>query len=302
MKNKSTLAPLSGQSKKLYDAAIHIMQGDQIELGFICRTMVSASMPHSKVRGSQYKRQNNLFTLTIIGNDESGGIPYGVYPRLIMSWLITEVVKTRSREVVLGQSLSDFMKKLGLSVSGGQWGTISRLKAQLKRLFASHISCTYQDTKLGKWINTNMNIADKAQIFWDPNNPEQLDLFKSTITLGEGFYNEIIRAPIPIDITAINALKDSSLALDIYFWLTYRLNYLKTPVLIPFEKLLLQFGGGYSDTSHGHYEFKRKFLHQLQKVLFLYPEIKIELQDNNLRISPIRSSIKKMKTGTDRKS
>ena len=47
-------------------------------------------------------------------------------------------------------------------------------------------------------------------------------------------YEEIKKAPIPVNIAAINALKGSSLALDIYFWLSYRLGYLMKPTEISF--------------------------------------------------------------------
>lgn len=292
----NSLDNLSLQQKRLYNAAIDIAQNDPNELGFVCRSMVSASMPHSKVKGLQYKRVNNNFTLTIIGNEEAGGIPYGTYPRLILSWLIGEIVKTKSREILLGQSLSEFMQKLGLLVTGGRWGTISRFKNQLKCLFSSHISFTYEDKKAGKWVHANMNIAERAQIFWDPNKPDQIDLFKSTVLTGESFYKEVLAAPIPVDIRAINALKDSSLALDIYFWLTYRLGYLKYTIDLSFDKLQLQFGGGYQNTAQGKYEFKRKFIYQIKKVLVIYPAAKVEIHNLGLKISPGTTHITKRQT------
>jgi hypothetical protein len=194
------------------------------------------------------------------------------------------------------------MKKLGLVVSGGRWGTVSRFKEQLKRLFSAVITCTYEDKKTGKWFMTNMNVADKAQIFWNPENPEQIDLFNSKILLGEYFYEEVLKSPIPVDIRAINALKDSSLALDLYFWLTYRLSYLHANTLIPFDRLQEQFGGGYENTPHGRYEFKRKFLHQLKKVLVIYPEAKITIKPKGLLLSPSPTHIKIKKNSPDIKS
>ena len=91
---------LTMQQKKLLSAREEITTQLSPELGFVCRTMVSASMPHSKVKGGQYSRKTNRFTLTITGT-EDGTVPYGIYPRLILSWLISEVVKTQSREIEL---------------------------------------------------------------------------------------------------------------------------------------------------------------------------------------------------------
>ena len=280
---------------KFINVAGSIAQDQPDNIGFICRTMVAASMPHSKVTSLQYKRTNNNFTLSIIGNEEAGGIPYGTYPRLILSWLSTEVVRTRSREIVLGQSLSSFMRELGLGVSGGKWGTICRFREQLKRLFTSHITFTYHDKIQGRWVSTNLNIADKTELFWNPTKIDQVDVFKSKIFLSEFFYEEILKAPIPIDIRAINALKDSSLALDVYFWLTYRLSYLKNPLELSFDSLQTQFGGDYSNTAQGKYEFKRKFIVQLKKVLAIYQNAKIKIHENGLSIRPSHAHIVKSK-------
>lgn len=261
------------------------------EMGFVVRSMVSASMPHSRVKDLQFKRKNNNFTLTIMGNEEAGGIPYGSYPRLILSWIISEAVRNGSKEVILGKSLSDFMKNIGLSVTGGRWGTVSRFKMQLKMLFSSTITLTYQDKE--KWFSSSMNIADKVQLFWDPKHPNAINLFGSKIVLGEAFYNEITSSPIPVDVRAINALKDSSLALDIYFWLTYRMGYLSRTVEIEYDKLHLQFGVGYEDTRHGRYGFKRKFLVQLRKVLTVYPNARVDINPDSITLSPSPPHIKK---------
>jgi hypothetical protein len=67
-----------------------------------------------------------------------------------------------------------------------------------------------------------------------------------TVTLSEHFFNEVIDRPVPIDMRAIKALKQSPMALDIYTWLTYRASYLKRPTVIPWSSLALQFGSDYS--------------------------------------------------------
>ncbi len=46
-------------------------------------------------------------------------LPFGNLPRLILAWLSTEVVRTQSRELVLGKSLSEFMRTLGVYSSAG---------------------------------------------------------------------------------------------------------------------------------------------------------------------------------------
>lgn len=284
---------LTKKERHLIEVANEILQNSPKEIGFVCRLMVSASLPHSKPSGLIYKRSSNSFTISITGNEQAGGIPYGAYPRLIMTWLASEIVKSNSREIVLGQSLADFMKKLGLQVTGGRWGTIGRFKEQMKRLFSSHIAFTYEDKKAGQWININMSVAEKVHLFWDSKSPDQINLFKSSVLISDAFFNEIKNSPVPIDIRAINVLKDSSLALDIYFWMSYRMSYLKAPTLLTFNNLQMQFGSGYKDTCSGKYEFKRKFLIQLKKVMTIYPAANVIVKENGLLLYPSKTHIQK---------
>ena len=53
-----------------------------------------------------------------------------------MSWITKEALVTKSRELVLGDSLSAFMRELELTPTGGRWGSITRIKDQLQRLFS----------------------------------------------------------------------------------------------------------------------------------------------------------------------
>ena len=61
-------------------------------------------------------------------------LPFGNLPRLLLAWLSTEAVRTQSRELVLGRSLSDFMRTLGVYSSAG--GVQTRLRNQMNRLFS----------------------------------------------------------------------------------------------------------------------------------------------------------------------
>lgn len=285
---------LTKQQEKLLLAREQTTDELQHELGFVCRMMATASMPHSKVSGHLYQRKTKNLTLSIVSAEE-GCIPYGIYPRLILAWLISEVVKKQSKEIELGENMTQFMKNVGLSATGGKEGSIKRLKQQLRYLFSASISFQYEDQK--QWRARNMHVTEDVHFFWEDDfHPKNKNgIFKQKIKIGDALFQEIMKAPIPIDVNAINALKDSSLALDIYFWLTYRFSYLGKTTAIPFEKLQLQFGAGYSNTKNGRNDFKRKFLIQLKKVLFLYPNANIKIDENGILLMPSKSHIKKLK-------
>ena len=103
--------------------------------------MALCSLPRSNPGNRlQYKRVNGPFTLYMIAG---GGnkLPFGNLPRLILAWVSTEAVRTQSRELVLGKSLSDFMRSLGVYSSSG--GKHTRLRNQMKRLGAVSPTGTY---------------------------------------------------------------------------------------------------------------------------------------------------------------
>ena len=260
-------------------------------VGFMARALVQATLPHSKTAGNEFSRTNGNFTLSLLAPSHVG-LPYGAIPRLLLSWMTTEAVRTKSRELELGDSLSGFMRELDLIPKAGRWGTTLRLKEQMTRLFASSVTCTYSD-KRGVAMQS-VNVVDAAQLWWNPKDPKQAALWKSTVSLGERFYNEIIERPVPIDIRALAALKRSPMALDIYLWLTYRMSYLNTPVSIPWAALSIQFGAGYKEVR----QFRAAFLRELKRVLVVYPEAKVRVMEAGLdggalMLSPSKTHIKK---------
>ena len=84
-------------------------------------------------------------------------LPYGNLPRLLLAWVSTEAVRTQSRVLILGSSLSEFMRTLGInSTSGGVRGEQTRLRNQMKRLFGCTVSLLYQDEHGEAAVNSVM--------------------------------------------------------------------------------------------------------------------------------------------------
>ena len=220
------------------------------------------------------------------------GLPYGSLPRLLVAYLTTEAVRTNSREVNLGGSLSGFMAHLKEVPTGGRWGSITRVREQTKRLFASSIACTYTagENEMERIGGMNLAVADTYHLWWDPKQPDQLTLFDSYVKLGERFFEEVTANPVPIDLRALRALKKSPMALDTYCWLTYRMSYLGRPTIIPWPSLQWQFGAEYIRTR----DFKRAFLKHLAAVEVVYPEAKVRNEETGLLLSPSRPHIPKI--------
>lgn len=258
-------------------------------LGFMARAMVQATMPHRAVEGNEFERRNGNYTLTLLAPSRIG-LPYGTVPRLLLAWLTTEAVKTQSRDLELGESLSAFMRELGMVPTGGRWGSITRLKDQTRRLFACTVSASYDDTK--QHADLGYRLADRSLLWWDAKDPEQAGLWQSTVTLSEGFFNEVVSHPVPVDMRALRALKKSPLALDTYCWLTYRASYAKRPSVIPWSSLALQFGSDYAELRF----FKRAFLEELRKVVTVYSGAQVEVTDDGLMVKPALTHISRKAT------
>ena len=258
-------------------------------LGFMARAMTQATMPHSKTEETSFERTNGLFSLTMLA-PPSIGLPYGTVPRLLMAWVTTEAVQSKDPVLYLGPSLTSFMRELGLVPTGGRWGSISRVKEQTKKLFSCAVSCNYSEDNFdaGAWFI----IAKNYQLWWEPKNPEQSSLWRSTVTLSTDFFEEINDRPVPLDMRALRALKQSPLALDIYCWLTYRMSYLKRSTTVPWQALQMQFGSSYPITPQGTRDFKKKFIHHLKKIYTVYPEAKITPTDSGLVLAQSKPHIK----------
>ena len=245
-------------------------------LGFMARAMVQATLPHRKTEETYFERKNGKFTLSMLASPKIG-LPYGSVPRLLLAWVTTEAVKTKNRELELGDSMAAFMAELGMSRQGSN---ITSLKNQTRRLFNATVNATYEDGQ--RVADIGYRLADRTVLWWHSKEPEQAGLWKSTVTLSETFFNEVVDRPIPIDMRAIKALKQSPMALDIYMMLTYRMSYLRQPTVILWPSLAFQLG---SDYSRGR-DFKAAFLAELQKVMLIYAGVQVEVLDEGLKIKP----------------
>jgi hypothetical protein len=290
-------AALRTKVNVLVEAQMGMTEQDAQEagaLGFMARSLTLASLPHSRVEGTEFKRRNGAYTLSIMAPSDVG-LPYGTVPRLLLAWLTTEAVRTRDRNLVLGDNLSAFMRALDLAPNGGRWGNIMRLREQTTRLFASSFTAIWKGKD--RTALAGHRVVDAADLWWDPKHPKQESLWQSTVRLGEPFFNEIIERPVPIDMRALKALRKSPMALDIYTWLTYRMSYVTKPTTVSWADLQGQFGAGYPQTPVGLRSFRGKFLRALRSVVVVYGGAKAQDSPAGLTLSPGRPHILKAPGG-----
>ena len=76
------------------------------DIGFMARLLALCSLPRTNPGDRlQFKRINGPYTLGMVAG-LGNKLPYGNIPRLLLAWVCTEAVRTQSRELILGDSLS----------------------------------------------------------------------------------------------------------------------------------------------------------------------------------------------------
>ena len=95
------------------------------DLGFMARLLALCSLPRTNPGNrKEFVRRNGPYALYMTVS-AGAKLPFGNLPRLLLAWMCTEAVRTQSRELVLGRSLYEFMRKLryGGSERGGERGS-----------------------------------------------------------------------------------------------------------------------------------------------------------------------------------
>ena len=262
----------------------HFTRSDQVDqligasaadpdTGFMARLMALCSLPRTNPGDrKEYKRVNGPYTLGMLAGLDNK-LPFGSIPRLLLAWVCTEAVHTQSRDLVLGRSLSEFMRTLGIlsSDSGGATGIRTRLRNQMKRLFRCQISLIYKDAH-GE-ASVSSLIADRTELWWDLKCPDEPVLWDSKVRLGEEFFKEIIRHPIPLDMHILRALTRSSIGLDLYMWLTCRTFGIEDPIRLTWPQLYGQFGLDPNKENNRRTvdDFRKECLRELKKIKVAWP-------------------------------
>lgn len=241
-------------------------------IGYTAKSLAIANLPYHEIDRDRWERKNGNYTFVVVALKEGTKIPFGVVPRLFFIWLITEIAKTKSREVIFGDYFNDFLEKIGYTNFGGR--ERARVRTQLLRLFSCAIG-TYYDDEARK-IAAGSPPESFVQSFnlWTSDKSgdiQQQELFPAKIVVKQSFFEEILRTPIPIDMRIVETFKNSALKLDIYLWLTYRMFSVTKPQHIKYEDLMVQFGGDYDvNNKKSLNNFKTKFKTALKEVLKVY--------------------------------
>jgi hypothetical protein len=261
------------------ETAFAVMSDEQYRIGVMHAGFAMTALPHKAISGTVWVRQGGNVKLRLESgfdaDDRVVGLPFGAIARIILLYLQTEAVKTRSREVELGRSMNHWLTAMGID-NGGK--TYRLVREQSRRLSLCRL--TFYRVTDEATIVTNGSFVRDAIL--PSRNDEQLPLWREAVRLDEGFFQSLIDHPLPVREAAIREIGHRSMALDVYVWLAYRLHQLARPTAISWKALHDQFGGGYQHVR----QFRAKFKEPLALALAAYPEAVVEVTDAGVRLHP----------------
>jgi len=267
------------------DVAARILEEDSRDIGITYSGFCLTALPHKKLRDNQpWMRQNGRLSLVIEPGHslrraahtlERVGVPYGPKARLILLYLQTRALQDNSREVEIGRSMHDWLKRMDIAICGKSYTLV---RDQAERLSRCRLTFYYDDGVREGFENDH--IIKGGLRFRDDERQESL--WKETVMLGEAFFDALRKHPVPIWEPAVRALSAHSMAIDTYVWLAYRLHVLQKPTPVSWAALYGQFGAGYKLLRQFRFEFRKS----LDLALAVYPDAVVTVDDVGVTLHP----------------
>jgi hypothetical protein len=256
------------------DAAYEVMADDRGKVGIAHAGFAMAALPHRRTMAPVWEREGGQIKLLVESGLDSAkqpiGVPYGAVARMILLYLQTQAVRTRSREIELGASMNAWLTAMDIPVGGK---TYQIVREQSRRISRCRLTF-FRRTSTAELVTNGAFVRD-AILPLDPSQAGQMPLWQERVRLDEGFYQSLIEHPLPLRETAIRQISNRSMAIDLYVWLAYRLHVLPGPVEVGWAALRRQFGESYGELRF----FRRDVLPSLKLALAVYPEARIVIDE-----------------------
>ena len=269
------IEPIWGDTPKLYNHAL------------LCSVGLPHRNPGDSVRSYEKSSGGVSLQLTAGSTSRPGGgfqdvgLPYGAKARLVLLELCSAAVKTQSPIVEVEDSFTAFARSMGFSTCGK---SLKNLREQVVRMSVVTMRLAKSE---GRYLDTFQGTVFSKFRAVIPSEPTQIALFPSFVEFSPIFYESLINHAVPLRMEAIQGLKHSSRALDIYCWLAHRLYRLNKPTTIRWTSLRFQFGNRNQDMK----SFKRMFKTALHQVLYLYPEANVDIVSGGVCLNSSRPPV-----------
>ena len=262
------------------ETAFAVMSDERQKVGVMHAGFAMTALPHKRLVESVWIRESANVRLRVeSGADVDGemvGVPYGSIARMILLYLQSEAVKTRSREVELGKSMNAWLRTMDIDNGGKSYKLVREQSKRLSfcRLTFYRLGATSTQVTNGSFVRTAI-IPNEA-------GSEQLALWREVVRLDEDFYKSLIEHPMPVQEAAIRKLGGRSMAIDVYIWLAYRLHSLDRQTSVSWPAMFSQFGAGFELIR----KFRVTFKENLALALAAYPAARVDVNEKGLLLHP----------------
>lgn len=281
---------LSPIQSRIIDAAAYAAEGQPDTIDFLHAVLCQVGLPRRRTVGDRFERTSGTASLLVkageLWNDrakkwEAQPLPYGTKPRLALIHICSEAVRTKSPRVEMGDSVRDFLMRLGLDTGGHEY---ARFRSQMRALAACSMT-------VGIGPSTVRAEPIKEFSAWLDTSGAQRTMWPGEIELTTDFFSSLVAHAVPVDPRALGALKHSALAMDVYVWLAHRLCRVTSAAgsRLSWANLRDQFGQEYKDPK----DFKKEFRPALAAALAVYPDAKVETITGGLVLKPSPTPIRR---------
>jgi hypothetical protein len=147
-------------------------------------------------------------------------------------------VKQKSRSVEVEESFTAFCRSLGINTNGRN---LRIIRDQIQRMSAVSMRLAMSQGSSLTVFQGHMFDGVRVHVLDDPN---QVPMWASEVRFSQAFYDSLVEHAVPLDMRAIQAIRHSARALDIYCWLCSRLWRIPSgrSVKVRWTSLKFQFG------------------------------------------------------------
>jgi hypothetical protein len=300
--------------EELFDLA-HAMHRKEPVPAFLHSALCAMSLPTRRPTGDdEFKpiiRQDRNYSLAItpkprLVRQPDGqvelvnlGVPFGSYPRIILIHILSQAVRKQTRNIYLGGSFRDMMRRFGYEgASRGQRGQTDLLREQLDRLLACEwmIHWAHEDAATLESA-FKVNEVKLSHDYSGLNSPD--GSFNRELRLSETFYEHLRDHAVRFDMNAVHALRRKPTAIDLYSYLSYRLPRIpqgKT-VELDYEQLGAHIGNNIADKAKLRQTIKRT----LEVVATVYGHAQIDMGAYKVKLQrsspPVADAVRVVSTG-----
>lgn len=250
--------------------------------GWALRALTLCNLPYRDPVADFWSRTNGRQTLTVqSGRDTENrafGVPYGLYPRLALLYVVTFAREHKTQEIPLGASLNRFLGTVGIGTGGRQRAAFLE---QALRLFNAKI--LWQEAAppgvRGQCAQA-VDVGTRWRVWWNDRDAAGALVAPNSLTITDELYRDVTGdGVIPWSRDAVQSVGSSALALDLTLFLSWRLNADADVIRLPWRDLHQQFGSGSNSR-----DFGREVRRLLPRVARAVPTLGYTVRDGGVEI------------------